>query len=342
MGVKTIGDIILKFKTRSRSLVALYCYTRGLIDLPYSPLEVFIEPTNNCNLKCIICPHSTGIERGKGFMSLDIFKKILKEIVKIRVLKTTLNFAGEPLLNSNIFEMIRLVKTHHLYTRIHTNATVLSDDYIKKLILSGLDELSFSFDDSRKEIYETIRVNASYEKTLANIKKFLEIKKEIKAKKPFTIIQQIKLNGFEYDACESDAYQKLFSGFPVDKFHVIYSHNWSGTCTGQFIKKYDSRLTKIPCNAIWFRLAIGWDGKVYACCNEMHGKLLIGDLNTTSSLLDIWNGPMMQRLRSIMLNSRYDEIEACKNCDVLLRSENSKMNKFETTFAKTVLSLQKN
>jgi len=338
--IKAIKKVPLKIRNRKRSIMASYCYQKDITQLPYSPLEIFIESTNNCNLKCIICPHARGIKREKGFMNLEVFKRVLGEVSKCGVLKATLNFAGEPLLNKDIFEMIRLAKAGNLYTRIHTNGTIMPEGYAEKIIESGLDELSFSFDDIRKDVYEKIRVNASYEKTLANITKFLKKKKELRSGTPYTIIQHIQLKDFDYNDCDKDRYRQIFKDLPVDKFHQIYTHNWSGACTSSFIEKYDDKPAKIPCDALWFRLAVGWDAKVYACCNEMDGKLYIGDLNQ-EKLSDIWNGPKMQELRRAMRANNYDKIEACRNCDVLLRSQAKRLGILESGLAKLFITLRK-
>jgi len=333
MGIK---DRIWKFKYKKLSLLSLYCYNNKVIELPYPPLEVFIESTNHCNLRCIICPHSAGLKREKGFMSWDIFRKIITEVVEAKALKVTLNFAGEPLLNNNLLKMIHLSKANNLYVRIHTNGTELTQDYAEALINSGLDELSFSFDSSHKEAYEKIRVNASFEKTLSNIKMFLETKKRLKKQKPYTIIQRIKLSTDSYNQGDDDDYRKLFAGLPVDKFYTIPTHNWAGSCQDPFIKKYGGGSAKLACRVIWSRFAIGWDGKAYACCNDMNGKLLIGDINNTS-LLGIWNGPQMLELRNLMLASRYQEVEACRDCDVLLRIKKSDMGIIKAGLAKLFL-----
>ena len=337
-----INNIIGRLNYKRLSLLSSYCYNNNFTRLPYQPLEVFVEPTNHCNLKCIICPQHSGFKREKGFMSLDSFNKILRELINAKIPKVTLHFAGESLLNKNILEMIILAKKNMLYTRLHTNATLLSEDYSKRIINSGLDDLSFSFDDPRKEVYERIRVGASYEKTLANIKIFLETKKRLKAKKPYTIIQRIKLgDANDSDSIDSD-YQKLFEGLPVDKFYTILTHNWAGSCQDSFIEKEKYSSIKSPCRVIWSRFAIGWDGKVYACCNEMNGRLFVGNLNiTNTSLLDIWNGPQMLDLREKMINAKYEDIEDCRNCDVLLRSKRLPMNTLKERLVKLFLFLQR-
>lgn len=327
--------IIWKLKYKKLSLISSYCYGKGIVKLPYPPIEVFIEPTNYCNLKCIICPHGSGIKREKGFMPFSLFKLIISDVADSRILRATVNFAGEPLLNKNIFDMIRLLKGRNIYTRMHTNATLLGEDYSRRLIESGLDELSFSFDDHRKEVYEKVRVDASFEITLSNIKRFLAAKKKIGAEKPYVIIQRMRLNSDYND--DEEGYKKLFCGLPVDKFKSIITHNWAGNCEGPLIAKYN--LAKSPCKAIWTRIAIGWDGKVYACCNEMNGKLLVGDLNF-GSILDAWNSPAMIDLRKKMLQHSYNKIEACRGCDVLLRSD-ARMGFLKRNLAGSILFLEK-
>jgi len=42
------------------------------------PIFLIIEPTNNCNFDCIMCPRPN-MTRPIGNMSLDLFKKIIDE-----------------------------------------------------------------------------------------------------------------------------------------------------------------------------------------------------------------------------------------------------------------------
>lgn len=328
-------DLIWKLRRDRALLLSSYCYTKGLTRLPYAPLEVFIEPTNICNLECVICPQSAGLKRKKGMMSLDLFRDLLDKVAKSKALQVTLHFAGEPLLNKDIFEMVALAKKRGFYTRIHTNATLLSAEYAGKIIKSGLDEISLSFDDPRKEVYEKIRAKASYGSTLANINGFLALKKAIGAKKPFTILQRILIEDLNGDDPLDADYKSLFAGLPVDRFHTITAHNWAGNCQ-EHINEGGKKSKRLPCRAIWQRLAIGWDGKAFACCNEMDGKLTVGDLNDTS-LSDIWNGKPMMRLRSLMREGRYDDVAACKDCDVLVRSSMPRMSAFKEGIAKMLL-----
>ena len=65
ISLKVFLSIILKYK---------FGYT-----LPY-PSKVFIEPTNECNLRCTMCVHGKGMNRKKGKMKMDSFMKIIDEV----------------------------------------------------------------------------------------------------------------------------------------------------------------------------------------------------------------------------------------------------------------------
>jgi len=84
-------------------------YLKKLLTLK-GPRIIFIEPTNYCNYKCTICP-ITSMKRKKGFMNLDLFKKIVDEASNIGIKRINLQMYGEPLLHPKLLEMIRYAKS---------------------------------------------------------------------------------------------------------------------------------------------------------------------------------------------------------------------------------------
>jgi uncharacterized radical SAM superfamily Fe-S cluster-containing enzyme len=83
------------------------------------PLNLDIEPTNRCNLKCPFCYRTKAIASGSeqfdklGDMSMDTFNNIIGQINingKCCVPAIKLTHRGEPLLNKNIFDMIKMAQ----------------------------------------------------------------------------------------------------------------------------------------------------------------------------------------------------------------------------------------
>ena len=65
--------------------------------------SLIVEPTNTCNLRCSFCYVTEGMERPEGFMSLDLFKKVVDDCPDLEHL--CMHNWGEPLLNRDIFDM---------------------------------------------------------------------------------------------------------------------------------------------------------------------------------------------------------------------------------------------
>ena len=118
----------------------------------FFPAIYFIEPTNACNLSCIMCPNSR-LSNNECFMDFNLFKKIIDEIKYVaKVIR--LNYRGEPLLHPKIIEMIRYCK-ENTFARISlsTNGTLLNTKLSEKLIRIGIDEIIFSLDSNSPETY---------------------------------------------------------------------------------------------------------------------------------------------------------------------------------------------
>ena len=143
-----------------RRLRYFYHYNIGSLKLPYAPLTVSIEPTNDCTINCIMCPRSIeGTKVDRGYMELDLYKKIIKQIASTTE-HLILDIGGEPTLHPHLVEMIKIAKAHDIYVTFDTNATILNSDLSKRILDSGLDRITFSFDAQSKEMYEKMRKGA--------------------------------------------------------------------------------------------------------------------------------------------------------------------------------------
>ena len=79
--------------------------------IPHFPKVIRIEPASQCNLMCSHCPTGT-IDMNRGLMDYQVFEKIIKEIKSYKnyVKVIVLYHGGEPLLNKEIFNMIKELK----------------------------------------------------------------------------------------------------------------------------------------------------------------------------------------------------------------------------------------
>jgi radical SAM protein with 4Fe4S-binding SPASM domain len=254
-------------------------------------------------------------------MDFELFKKIIDE-AQFFVYAIELFLGGESLLHPDAIRMVEYAKSKNLRVILHTNATILTPKKSKDLIESGLDILSFSFDGYDKETYERLRANASFEVTLNNIINFLKLKKEMKAKRPYTVLQSLEM--VEPKQCQNkqttEGFSAYFKSLPLNEWHVARAHNWAGT-----IAHFGERPKNViynACRFIWFAMAITWDGTAVACCDDLLYKYRIGNVKD-NELLSLWNNKKMIFLRRTLAGGRYQDTELCARCNKLWVPENS-------------------
>lgn len=298
----------------ARLLRIFYNYKKKSAKLAYPPVRLWVELTSCCNYKCIMCPNKDLKEEDKGFMEFDLYKKIINESQNI-VFDINLAHRGESLLHPQIIEMIEYAKQKNLFTRVHTNGSLLTEEMSQKIISSCLDHLSFSFDGYNKEQYEKIRIGGDFNKTVNNIVRFLEIKRKSHAKKPTTAIEVISFSSSKKEnlTYEKKIFLSRFKDLALDTFVIKKLHNWGGELKKNHLQKEYS-----ICTFPWNALTIFWDGSVLPCTQDFFGNYLLGNVKD-SSLMEIWNSEPMVELRRKLAKRKIKDLEICSKCDRLWR-----------------------
>jgi len=132
------------------------------------PKVIFIEVTNRCNLLCETCPRTYFQREPLKSLSLSEFISIAEQFPQMQ--RALLHGIGEPLLNRDLPEIIRYLKGRNVEVIINSNGTLLTPEWQKKLIESGLDQYRCSIDGATDETYARIRGVA----LLPKLKKGLE------------------------------------------------------------------------------------------------------------------------------------------------------------------------
>lgn len=282
--------------------------------LPYLPVRLWIELTSYCNLQCIMCPNKKLKKEDKGYMDFDLYRKIIDEASSF-AFDVNLAHRGESLLYSDIIKAIRYAKERNIFTRLHTNGSLLSPELSSSIIDSGLDRISFSFDGYTKENYEKIRIKGDFDKTIENIIRLLEMKKSMERKKPQVAIEVIDFTPEETkkDARAKKEFSERFKGLPLDELVVKELHNWAGETSSE----KPSSIRTI-CTFPWNALIIFWDGSVLPCSQDFFGSYILGNVKH-SSLREIWNNKKMVFLRKKLAAKDVADLNPCANCDRLSR-----------------------
>ncbi len=146
------------------------------------PLYVEIYPTEICNLNCVFCPRENKIK--EGFLSLETFQMIINKYKELKdnldndhIIKGT-NFpmfifagGGEPLLNKNIFDYIKIVNDAGFLSWLTTNGTCLTDENITNLAHSSLTRLEVTVLGITEEEYHRSSGRKGFSKVYDSILK---------------------------------------------------------------------------------------------------------------------------------------------------------------------------
>jgi len=102
-----------------------------------------IEVTTHCNARCAYCPHTLYQSSWQSqHLPLALFQRLLPSLKKTRLVY--LQGWGEPLLHPDFFTLVHLARQAGCQVGTTTNATVLTEAVIERLLDSGLDILALS------------------------------------------------------------------------------------------------------------------------------------------------------------------------------------------------------
>jgi putative metalloenzyme radical SAM/SPASM domain maturase len=148
------------------------------------PRKLNIEITTRCNLNCIMCMRKVWKE-DSGDMAMETYRALIPTFAEIE--SVNIIGIGEPLLNENVIEMIRLGKEHlppDGTFSLTTNATLIDDKTAEQLVSSGLDDIVVSIDGATPATFNDIRKDASFDQVITNIERLNQAKKKSNSQTP--------------------------------------------------------------------------------------------------------------------------------------------------------------
>lgn len=139
----------------------LYCGLAGKSDdLRYAQHNLFgpvvvYNCTSRCNLNCLHCYSSSTSDLGSDELTTAEAKQLLRQLADANC-PVVLFTGGEPLLRSDLFELLAEAKQSALRTVISTNGTLIDSAAAKKLAALGISYVGISIDGDQP-FHDTFR-----------------------------------------------------------------------------------------------------------------------------------------------------------------------------------------
>jgi len=289
-----------------------------------TPYLLYLDPSSVCNFKCQFCPtgHKDLVSRAdyrRSTMSFDLFEKIICDLDQFsRPLKVMrMNKIGEPFMNKHLPEMVELAKRKGRveFIDLATNGSLMTPDFVTKLVQAGLDRLNISLEGVNEEQYlEHAKVKIDFNTLVENVRWVYANKGtcEVTIKIPgnyLTAEEQASFFNTFGDYCDRIFIEELAPIWP--SFNVETRANTTVLNTeGQYKQPLND---KMVCTYIFYAMVVNADGTISACCPDWEQKLVIGDIRE-ESLREIWNSSAMKALRILHLEGKRFDNGICANC----------------------------
>lgn len=308
------------------------------------PVSMTLGTGPICNLRCKLCPIGQKRSGRKiGFLTYEVVERVIEDLGPFLYAIELYNW-GEPLLNKNLFEYIRLLKEAGIKTMVSTNLNIFNDNICRELINSGLDLLIISLDGCSQESVEQYQVGSNYEHVISNVKKIADYRNLIGANNPvlkwrflvtrfneneikyarrickevgFDLLELVKIKcdmGKELLWDKKTRFLNVEPYLPKNERLSIYNNT-----LGE-IETYNDNF----CPYLWSSTVINWNGSVSPCSTVWDEIYDFGNILETS-FEEIWNGKKYQLARKVIMSNKPMEVPGlicsmCKKNDAIFES----------------------
>lgn len=272
--------------------------------------KIYIEITNNCNLKCSFCRE---VKRKRRFMTTEEFENILIKI-KDYTDYIYLHIKGEPLLHPNIIEFLHLADKYNLKVNLTTNGTLFSKVAKELSECNSLRKINFSLhsENSLDNYCEEIFKNVELLKDKIIIYRLWTLKNNQLDSKSQEIVNKIK----KYYNLPQETVDKIYTSNNIKIKSTIYvdkdnEFSWPEVTTHK---------SNGYCYALKTQIGILVDGTVVPCCLDSNGVVNLGNI-FKESLEEIINSEKYISLKKSFQDRKPCE-KLCQSCTFKERLNN--------------------
>lgn len=307
------------------------------------PVIYNIETTNACNMRCKMCPRTTMMTRAIETIDEDTFKKIVDQIEPFQevqwqkwerfveaeygIKKTDmsenhfflyiiprviqLHGYGDPLLDKNMPEYLRILSEKNIPTYFSCNPSNINIRKMSRMFENGLNYIKYSIETVDDDLHKKIRGNASnFTKSYNKIVDLLKIKEENKYKTTI-IITMLNLNRTN-QMKEYEMLKNAFEGLDVYIYLKSEDQQWYRKDYHGTNSVHWSEFCKHP----WMSMTIKSNGEAVMCMEDFNNEIVLGDAKK-DSLYDIWNGDKYKKFRNDHFSLKAN-IKCVGQCDMKL------------------------
>lgn len=283
------------------------------------PLQLDFELNYSCNLKCPMCTWSVEEDSGDDRMGWFPFEKY-QEIVRYGVARglraLDMSYVNEPLIRKDLPAFIAFARESGIQdVGFNTNGTLLTPEFSRLLIRSGLTRIQFSIDAFSSESFNKVRTGGDYHRVVQNVLDFLQIRKEMAWDIPLVAVSFVKQR-------DNEGELGPFVEFWEPKVDYLLVREYL-TPVLPDSEHYDEKSKlfsearhfagEFRCTKPWQRMIVRHDGTLLPCCTFQGAFLPMGNVFQTP-LEEVWRSQPMRELRALHKRGEFHKNPICKAC----------------------------
>jgi MoaA/NifB/PqqE/SkfB family radical SAM enzyme len=193
--------------------------------MPAWPIEIFLEISNVCNLKCAMCTTFSALNpyrlvalkaEERGFIDTEAVQRSLHELLE-HALNVHCFGYGEPTIHPDFRNLVSWLAQYEVLIDFFTNGMHLNDDLSEFLVESGVHKINVSFSGVTKQEYENVYIGGVFERVLAGIESLARVKSRRGSCYPVIHINSL---AWEHHVSKIDQFVHLMADHGANVIHL--------------------------------------------------------------------------------------------------------------------------
>ncbi len=272
---------------------------------PWYPVQIMINPSAACTLRCPLCPAVTNaINEHRGVMASSTFKSLMDEVGDHAVI-AILWMWGEPFVNPRLSDMIAYARSKNVATVTSTNGQhIQTKQEAEALVASGLDNLIVALDGATQETYGQYRAGGDIWKIFRCLELIQQAKDSLGSDKPGVNVRTVVMKYNEHELPEIERLARRYGADMVSRKRASALDYRTSDADESFTPetsryrrfRYRRRpgarppKKKFCCRRPWNRMSVAWDGTMLSCEFDFTKTAPFGHGSSEGSFLANWWG----------------------------------------------------
>jgi MoaA/NifB/PqqE/SkfB family radical SAM enzyme len=293
------------------------------------PIELNLEPSGICNLRCPGCPRGRGRIQRTGNLPYSIFEQVLSQIGET-LCNIFISGFGEPLCNPETPRMIATATHYGISTVMNSNGTFLPT-YVDALLDARLTLINVALDGAIEHSYHKYESKKQFQNTIQGVELLRKRKDQLGLHDPIIEGQFLigrdslkELTHLEQWALEIGVervkFKRPYLSIPGEEdrrvvenvteyLHLLGLDNLKSTEKPQW--------TPADCALPWENILLSCTGQIGICCYDPHLRLQLNNPGEPFDIHTLWNGDKIIGVRRWLANKTKDVAQLCARCNRL-------------------------